>query len=231
MLDAGKCKSGRRHQARARDQQRPQIMARRDPACDQGQQRRSEQRCGRDNADRDGVVTERRHVGRQNDDGKTVAEAAQAPRDIEQRDQRVSGGGFRFGRDTGHAVGVHAQSSTRRVCAELGRRGRLTGSLLHPRYDKLGPNPAIRKHPCVGWVERSETHQFRCQSMGIAALYPSYGIARDPVDIRGRAVNSAHGGFAISPRGDMPKYRVPFSLTRAQPCHPTPRYLQTNLPG
>ena len=120
MLDAGKRKAGRRHQARAEDQQRAQIVARRDPADDQRQQRRSEQRGGRDDADRDGVVTQRRHVGRQDDDGKAIAEAAQAPRDVEQRDQRVGGGGFWFSRDIGHAC-VHAPSSTRRVCAELGR--------------------------------------------------------------------------------------------------------------
>ena len=42
MLDAGKGDAGRRHEARARDQQRPQVMARRDPACDQRQQRRSQ---------------------------------------------------------------------------------------------------------------------------------------------------------------------------------------------
>jgi hypothetical protein len=66
-------------------------VTRRDPACDQRQQRRSQQRCGRDDADCYGVVAQRRHIGRQNDDGETVAKAAQAARDIEQLDQRGSG--------------------------------------------------------------------------------------------------------------------------------------------
>ena len=103
VLDARKCKAGRRHQTRAKDQQRAQIMARRDPACDQRQQRGSQQRRSRDDADSDGVVAQRRHIGRQNDDGEAVAKAAQAPRDIKQRDQRVSGGGLWFSRDIGHS--------------------------------------------------------------------------------------------------------------------------------
>ena len=47
-----------------------------------------------------------------------------------------------------------------------------------------------------------------------ASAMRSDGRAREPVDsgTGAQAVNTAHGGFAISPRGDMPKYRVPFSL-------------------
>ena len=41
-------------------------------------------------ADGDGVIPQRRHIGGQDDDGKAVAEPAQASRRIEQRDQRVS---------------------------------------------------------------------------------------------------------------------------------------------
>ena len=73
-----------RHQTCAKHQERAQIMAWRDPAHDQRQQRRSQQRGGRNDADRHGVVAQRRHIGRQDDDGEAVAEAAQASRDIEQ---------------------------------------------------------------------------------------------------------------------------------------------------
>ncbi len=132
MLDAGKGDAGGGHQARARDQQRPQVVTGRDPADDQGQQRGSQQRCGRDDADRDRVVTERGHVGRQNDDSKTVAEATQTPCDIKQPDQRVGGGGFWFSRDIGHPS-VHAPSSTRREVRRAWTADRLTGSLLRPR--------------------------------------------------------------------------------------------------
>jgi hypothetical protein len=103
MLHARKCKAGRRHQTCAKDQERAQVVTRRDPARYQCEQRRAEQRCGRDDADRDGVVSECRHVGRQNDDGETVPEAAQGARGIEQRDQRSSGGSLWFSRDIGHS--------------------------------------------------------------------------------------------------------------------------------
>ncbi len=76
MLDAGKGDPGCRHQACAEHQERAQIMAWRDPAHDQRQQRGSEQRGGRNQADGYGVVTQRRHIGRQDDDGKAVAKSA-----------------------------------------------------------------------------------------------------------------------------------------------------------
>ena len=103
VLHGRKRKAGGGHQTCAKDQERAQIMARRDPACDQRQQRRSQQRGGCNDADSYGGVAQRRHVGRQNDDGKTVAEATQTPRHIKQRDQRGSGGSPRFSRDIGHS--------------------------------------------------------------------------------------------------------------------------------
>ncbi len=91
MLGARKCHTGRRHQAGAEHQQRAQIMARRDPADDQRQKRRAQERRRCDDADCDGVIAQQRHVGRQDDDRKTVSETAQASRDIEQRNQRGRG--------------------------------------------------------------------------------------------------------------------------------------------
>jgi hypothetical protein len=39
--------------------------------------------------------------------------------------------------------------------------------------------------PFVGWVERSETHQWRATKlMGFAALYPSYGLLPRPGNVR-----------------------------------------------
>ena len=110
MLDIRECQSRRRHQARAEDQQRAQIVPRRDPADPQRKCGRAEQRRGGHQADRGGVIAERGHVGRQHDDGKAVAEAAQAPRRIQQRDQGGIDGSSGIGCRRSWPVFVHAQS-------------------------------------------------------------------------------------------------------------------------
>ena len=58
--------------------------------------------------------------------------------------------------------------------------------------------------------------QARTETGAPQARYPSCEDPTEPVDRRSRArVASGHGGFAIPPRGDMPKYRVPFSRGRS----------------
>src|SRR5882757_7048397 len=88
MLDIRKGKPGERGQGRAKNQQRAEVVTRSDPAHDQGKQRGSQQRHRRHDADRNGIVAKRGHVGRQDDDGKTVAEPAQAACGVEQGNER-----------------------------------------------------------------------------------------------------------------------------------------------
>ena len=83
LLDIGKGKPGRRGQRGAEQHQRADVVAWRDKTDHERQHRGAEQRGGRHQADARGVVAERGHVGRQDDDGETVAEAAQGPGEIE----------------------------------------------------------------------------------------------------------------------------------------------------
>ena len=80
MLRAWKQKPGGRRKTRRRDQQAAQIEARSDRADKQCQQRRAGQRRGCDQPDRDGIVTDRREISRQDNRGKTVAERTQRGR-------------------------------------------------------------------------------------------------------------------------------------------------------
>ncbi len=85
VRDIGEDDPGRHHQGGAGEQHVAQIMPRRDEPDRERQQRRAEQRRGRDNPDVDRREPERRQIGRQDDDGKAVAEAAHPARGVEQQ--------------------------------------------------------------------------------------------------------------------------------------------------
>ena len=80
---ARKGEPGRDHQAGAGDQQVAQVMARREEADRERQQRGAEQRRGRHQPDLERRIAERRQIGRQDDDREPVAETAHAARRIE----------------------------------------------------------------------------------------------------------------------------------------------------
>ncbi len=82
VLGQRKGRPGARHQDGAAQQQVAQVVARRNEADGERQQRRSEQRGGRDVADARRVEADRRQVGRQDDDREAVAEAAHGARRI-----------------------------------------------------------------------------------------------------------------------------------------------------
>ena len=114
-------KPGRDHQRRAGDQQIAQIVTRRDEADGEREQRGAEQSGGGDEADLGRVEADRGQIGGQHDDSKSIAEAAQGARDIEQMNIGKS------------SLSIHAQSSRKAEnCAALGRGCRLMGRLRIP---------------------------------------------------------------------------------------------------
>jgi hypothetical protein len=78
--------SGAGHETGADQEQGPQVVARRDRSDGQRQQRGAEQRGGGDDPNLHRVVADRGQIGRQDDDGKTIAKAAHPARGVEQRD-------------------------------------------------------------------------------------------------------------------------------------------------
>ena len=77
---AGKASAGRGHQHRTGEQHAAQFITRREVADREREQRRSEQRGGRHDADDNGIEAERRKIGGQNNDGEAVAKPARGPR-------------------------------------------------------------------------------------------------------------------------------------------------------
>src|SRR5215472_16599827 len=100
MLGIWKGDTGRRGQRGTEQHQRADVVARRDHADGERQQRGPEQRGGGDYPDRGGIEAERRHIGGQNDDRETVAEAAETASEVEAKD---------IGRPRSSLSFVHAQ--------------------------------------------------------------------------------------------------------------------------
>jgi hypothetical protein len=90
-LEGGKRNARAGHEQRASDEQRAQIVTRRDEAHTERQNRGAEQRCRGDQADLRRAHSDRCQINRQHDDGEAVAEAAQAARQIERQQVRRLG--------------------------------------------------------------------------------------------------------------------------------------------
>ena len=136
VLEVGESQPRQHHQQRAAEQERAQVVARRDHADGERQQRGAEQRSRRDDADLHRIVADRAQIGRQDDDGKAIAKAAQPARGVEQRDigpprDRRPGGGT-VDQDVVHGCSVIVPSAHRPDPATAGPGASLSLSVTLP---------------------------------------------------------------------------------------------------
>jgi hypothetical protein len=126
--------AGRHHQGGAKQQHGAQVMPRRQEACHQRQQRRTEQGRGCHDSDLGRAKADRRQIGRQDDDRKTIGEAAHAARRVEQKHFGANGWGR--GRHVSRAIARRAGKA--QCLGDMPSTGRLRSSPTCLRCGKPG---------------------------------------------------------------------------------------------
>src|SRR6185437_4291741 len=164
------------------------------------------QRRGGDQADLRGVKSDRRQIGWQHDDGKTIAESTQGARGVEEKDV----GKF--------PLGVHAQSPrTVERCAVLGRPSTGETACPHKRIRYRRSCPRKRGRPSLS-PHGEERTQCASRTMRPPSSFET-GATRPPQDEGGV---SAPPPFPLTPRRSRPtpwdpRWSPAWSISRHRP--------------